>query len=117
MKRMWLLPLGLFLALGAGSMLGCKTHAPYAMSTGGPLIKNVRTLGRVEGVSVARYYLSIIGPIGDDSLEAAVADALSKKGGDSLINVTVGRERTSYLGFVTVIRTRVTGLAVKYPRG
>ena len=73
MKRMWLLPLGLILALGAGSMLGCKTHIPYAVSTGGPLMKNVKVIGRVEGTGVARYYLmGLLGPIGDDSLEAAM---------------------------------------------
>jgi len=97
------------------SLSACKTQIPYQVSVGGPLIQKVKIIGRVEGESKARYFLGgLIGPIGDDSLKVAMADALSKKGGDTLINVTVDREIFTFLGFMKEIRTRVTGIAVKY---
>lgn len=113
MKYMRLVPLASLL-VGAVFLVGCKTHVPHSVSTGGPLMKNVSTIGRVEGESNAKYYLGgLIGPIGDDSLAAAVKDALSKKGGDSLINMTVDRAVSRY-PFVMVVRTRVSGLAIRY---
>lgn len=109
----WFAVLSVFVAGFAFS--GCKTQVPYQVSVGGPLIQNAKVIGRVEGVGKAKYFLNgWVGPIGDDSLKAAFADALSKKGGDTLINVTVDREVYNFLGLMTEIRTRVTGLAVKY---
>ena len=102
-------------ALAVGAMAGCKSMNPLGVSAGGPVMKNVKVIGRSEGFSTARYYLmGLVGPIGDDSLEAAMTDALSKKGGDSLINVTVDREQFNVLGLMIESRTRVTGLAIKY---
>lgn len=117
MRYLRLLPLLLVAAFTIGSM-GCKTNVPYQVSVGGPLMKRVKVIGRVEGLGTARYFLGgFVGPIGDDSLKAAVADALSKKGGDSLINVTVDREVKTFIPGMPImieIKTRVTGLAIQY---
>ena len=119
MKELRLLPLALVLAMvGAGFTVGCKHHIPHSVSTGGPLIKDVKVIGRVEGESSASFFLfGLIGPVGDDTLKAAVQDALSKKGGDSLINMTVDRAVTQVVPrfpLVLTIRTKVSGLAVQY---
>lgn len=110
--RWLLLPVGAF---ALSNLTGCKTHIPFQVSTGGPVMKNVKVLGPTEGYASAKYFLGgLVGPVGDDSLEAAVADALSKKGGDSLISMTVDREVKTVPIFMREIRTRVTGVAVKY---
>jgi len=72
----------------------------------------------VEGESRAHYVLGM-GPTGDDSLKAAVADALAKRGGDTLINVTVDRAVTAFPPFgagswYRAVRTFVSGTAVRF---
>jgi len=56
-------------------------------------------------------------PFGDGSFSKAVEDALSARGGDALINVTV---TNSLYGFIPIYNvytftcTSVSGIAVKY---
>lgn len=106
---------GLLAALGL-TAVGCTTHIPHSASMGAPVdVGNVKNIGRVEGESSAQWFL-MFGPTGDDSLKAAVADALSKKGGDALVNMTVDRSVTafphmSYPLFLKV-KTTVTGTAI-----
>lgn len=77
----------------------------------------VEVLGRVEGQSRAHYILGY-GPVGDDSLKAAVADALSQKGGDTLINITIDRSVTKFPpmigGIYTAVDTRISGTAIRF---
>jgi hypothetical protein len=73
-------------------------------------------LGPVEGSSCRHFVLAVI-PFGDGSFSKAVEDALSARGGDALINVTV---TNSLYGFIPIYNvytftcTSVSGIAVKY---
>ena len=73
-------------------------------------------LGPVEGSGCRHFVLAVI-PFGDSSFSRAVDDALSKTGGDALINVTVS---SSLYGFVPIYNvysftcTSVNGIAVKF---
>lgn len=73
-------------------------------------------LGPVEGSSCRHFVLAVI-PFGDGSFSKAVEDALSSRGGDALINVTV---TNSLYGFIPIYNvytftcTSVSGIAVKY---
>lgn len=73
-------------------------------------------LGPVEGSSCRHFILAVI-PFGDSSFSRAVEDALAKKGGDALINVTVS---SSLYGFIPIYNvysftcTSVSGIAVKF---
>ena len=55
-------------------------------------------LGPVEGSGCRHFILAII-PFGDSSFSKAVDEALSQKGGDALINVTVS---SSLYGFIPI---------------
>ena len=73
-------------------------------------------LGPVEGSS-CRHFVRAVIPFGDGSFSKAVEDALSSRGGDALINVTV---TNSLYGFIPIYNvytftcTSVSGIAVKY---
>lgn len=116
MKRM--AGLGALVALPL--MAGCTVYVPHSVSMGGVVMPDVKVVGRVEGTASAKYILGF-GPFGDDSLKAAVADALAQQGGDTLVNVTVDR---SIMGFphpsaATIykeIKTTVSGTAIKFTR-
>ena len=75
-----------------------------------------KELGPVEGSSCRHFVLAVI-PFGDGSFSKAVEDALSARGGDALINVTV---TNSLYGFIPIYNvytftcTSVSGIAVKY---
>jgi len=100
----------------AGTFLfGCTQHIPHSASMAAPFEADVQMIGPVSGESTASWFLGM--PTGDDSLKAAVNDALSKKGGDALVNMTVDRSirafpHLSYPLFI-IVKTRVTGAAVK----
>ncbi len=99
---------------------GCTTYIPHSASMGGVVMTNVEVLGRVEGRSRAQYIMGY-GPLGDDSLKAAVADALSQKGGDSLINITVDRSITKFPpmvgGLYMAVDTHISGTAIRFTGG
>ncbi|ULA61794.1 MAG: hypothetical protein LZF60_380006 [Nitrospira sp.] len=73
-------------------------------------------LGQVEGSSCRHFVIAVI-PFGDGSFSKAVEAALSSRGGDALINVTV---TNSLYGFIPIYNvysftcTTVSGIAVKY---
>jgi len=83
------------------------------------LLKSGRTfqeLGPAEG-EACRYFLLAVIPWGDSAFSAAVNNALSEKGGDALINVTIS---SSLYGFIPIYNvfsytcTNVKGIAVKF---
>ncbi|MBI4668770.1 MAG: hypothetical protein HY747_06230 [Elusimicrobia bacterium] len=110
--------IGMLLAAGA-LFAGCTTYFPHSVSMGGVVMTDVEVVGRVEGTSRAHYIFGY-GPIGDDSLKAAVADALSQKGGDTLVNVTVDRAVTKFPpmigGMYMAVDTRVSGTAIRFKK-
>lgn len=114
--RHFRLLMSLVVVLAAGSMVGCTKYLPHSVGMGGPVDAGATAIGRVDGRSNAYYFLGF-GPFGDDSLKAATADALSKKGGDAVVNVTVDRAliafpHPSYPLYLNVT-TEVSGTAVK----
>lgn len=79
--------------------------------------KQFKELGPGQGEACRFFLLGMI-PWGDATFSAAVDDALSKSGGDALINVTVSN---SLYGFLPVFYnvfsytcTDVKGIAVKF---
>lgn len=78
--------------------------------------QSYKELGPVEGES-CRYFLLGVAPWGDATFSTAVDKALTKSGGDALINVTV---TNSLYGFVPIYNvfdytcTNVKGIAIKY---
>jgi hypothetical protein len=85
-------------------------------STGlGPNEKPVRV---VSGEASAYYVLGFIGPLGDDSLQAAVEDARSQAKSDTMVNVFVDRQIMNfpfdYFALVSRIQTRVYGTLIQY---
>jgi len=73
---------------------GCTTYFPHCISTT-QLADQMDIIGAVSGESRSTY-IFIVGPFGEDSLKAAVADALAKSGGDALVNVTVDLGVTTF---------------------
>ncbi|MBX3335867.1 MAG: hypothetical protein KF876_17180 [Nitrospira sp.] len=112
------------LVLGAALMTGCTSVGNLGIVTK-PSANNAdrlksgvsfEELGPVEGSGCRHFILAII-PFGDSSFSKAVDEALSQKGGDALINVTVS---SSLYGFIPIYNvysftcTSVSGIAVKY---
>ena len=112
------------LVLGAALMTGCTSVGNLGMVTK-PSANNAdrlksgvsfEALGPVEGSGCRHFILAII-PFGDSSFSKAVDEALSQKGGDALINVTVSSSVSGTTPIYTVYSftcTSVSGIAVKY---
>lgn len=95
---------------------GCTIFVPTPPQMSSTEIQNnVQVVGTVEGESRVSYVLGF-GPFGDNSLKAAIQDALSKRGGDALINVSIDQASTSFFGVYSLVRTMVMGTAVKYSK-
>ena len=116
-KLLLLLLVGLFLT-GCASVgnLGMVTKN---MDNPGALLKNARSykeLGPVEGEACRFFVLAVI-PFGDSTFSSAVDEALTKSGGDALLNVTVS---SSLYGFIPIYNffsytcTNVRGIAIKF---
>lgn len=112
--RMTARTLLLSLALG---LTGCTHYLPAAVSSTS-LGPKERPVGVVNGISSAYYFLGI-GPSGDDSLRAAVEDALSQGKADTMVNVFVDRQVMNFpfdfFPVFSLIRTSVYGTLVQYP--
>lgn len=100
---------------------GCTVFVPPPPHMASSSIPNSEIVGTVDGESRA-YYVMGFGPFGDNSLKAAIKDALSKRGGDALTNVAVDQSVT-YFGagpalaqynFGFSVKTKVYGTAVRY---
>ena len=97
---------------GALGLVTAREDASTVL-TQGPLTYD--ELGAVEGEACRHFVLAII-PWGASDFRAAVDDALSKKGGDALINVTVDSSLYGIFPIYNVYSitcTRVRGTAVR----
>ncbi|MCG2725262.1 MAG: hypothetical protein L6420_03220 [Elusimicrobia bacterium] len=99
---------------------GCAYYQPTAVSTNSIGGKYERPTGIAEGVASKFYFFPCYAACstGEDSLKAAITDALAGRNADTLANVYVDR-RTIYfphIYFPLFIRTDVivTGTLVKY---
>ena len=95
---------------------GCVHYMPVAVSSA-PLGPKEHPVAVVSGEASAYYFMGF-GPMGDDSLEAAVADAKGQKDSDTIMNVFVDRRLFCFplCGFslITQGTTRIYGTLVKY---
>ena len=106
-----------------GLLTGCTVFVPPPPHMAATSIPNTEIVGVVDGESSA-YYVFGMGPFGDNSLKAAIKDALSKRGGDALTNVAIdqsfkyfgaGPSLPAYnVGFS--VKTKVYGTAVRYKK-
>lgn len=112
----------LVLALMAGGAAGCTRYIPHSLTMGGVGMPPVEVIGNVEGVSRQRKVCLFMLPIsvtGDYSLKSALADALSKRGGDTLINVTRDDAFTTYPFLIINIfdrKTVLNGTAIRFKK-
>ena len=111
MKRLYalILVLGLFAVI----VSGCTVYRPYQAA---PLttLDGVKVIGPAEGETCQTYVFGL--PVGgEDTIRGAIADALSKTGGDTLINYTVDRKKFR-APIVSKECTCVTGTAVKFEK-
>ena len=101
---------------GLIALAGCTIFMPAPPQMASTEISpNVQIVGTVEGEARSSYVFGF-GPFGENSLRAAIQDALSKRGGDALINVSIDQATTNVFGVYTVRRTMVMGTAVKFPK-
>ena len=109
--------------LAALALAGCTVFVPTPPHMSSTAIPGSEIVGVVEGESRA-YYIFGIGPFGDNSLKAAIKDALSKRGGDTITNVAIDQV-TTYFGAGPAlpqynlglsVRTKVYGTAIRYKR-
>ena len=96
---------------------GCVHYLPAAVSTNPIGSKYEKPVKVVTGVSRA-YYIGGIGPIGNDSLEAALDDALGYARADTMANVFVDRRLICFplcnLPLIFRVDTIITGTLVDY---
>jgi len=96
-------------------MIGCTYYLPPSVSSTslGPKEKPVM----IKSGRSSSYYVLFFGPFGDNSLEAAINDAVGKNG-DTMINVFVDRKMIffpfPYFSLFTVNDTMVHGTIIKY---
>ena len=102
---------------------GCTVFVPPPPHMASSAVPNVEIVGTVDGESKASYLFGF-GPFGDNSLKAAIKDALSKRGGDTLTNVALDQSCTYFgagpsfplLNFGFSVTTKVYGTAVRYKK-
>jgi hypothetical protein len=107
------------LALAGAALLtlsACVVHMPAAVSS--------TSLGPQEQVLDVRkgrsqsFYILFFGPFGNDSISAAVDNAIGDTDADTMMNVFVDRKKTYIpfpgLSLVTLTDTEVLGTLVRY---
>jgi hypothetical protein len=98
-------------------MTGCVHYQPAIVST--------TSIGEQEiplkvtyGESSAYYLFGILGPLGNDSLQAAIEDAQGDAPSDTIVNVFIDRQVLNfpfdYLPLITRIKTNIYGTLIKY---
>lgn len=101
-------------SVGTVGMVTKSSAEPVAILKNGQAYKE---LGTAQG-EACRFFLLGIFPWGDATMSAAVDDALSKVGGDAMVNVTVSNSLYGLLPvFYNVFSytcTDVKGIAVKF---
>lgn len=115
----------LFLAGLVFAMAGCTSVGSVGMVTKSSaepvsILKNgqaYKELGFAQGEACRFFLLGMI-PWGDATMSTAVDDALSKVGGDALVNVTVSNSLYGLLpvfwNIFSYTCTEVKGIAVKF---
>lgn len=107
-------------------LFGCTSIGTLGLvtkSTGDPgaLLRNgqsYKELGMVRG-EASRFFLLALVPWGDASCSTAVDNALSKVGGDALINVTVSNSLYGFIPLYNILSyttTEVQGIAIKFEK-
>ena len=83
---------------------GCAYYQPAAVSSASIGSQYERPVGMAEGKATRWYFFPCWGlcPVGEDSLKAALNDALTATPGDTLANVFVDRKITFYPGYFGV---------------
>lgn len=119
MKKILILA-GLFFVLAGCTSVGTVGMVTKSSAEPVSILKNgqaYKELGAAQGEACRFFLLGMI-PWGDATLSTAVDDALSKVGGDAMVNVTVSN---SLYGFLPVVYnvfsytcTDVKGIAVKF---
>ncbi len=97
------------------ALLGCIYHRPFQVSTTslGPKEIPVKT----SAGSASAFYFLFLGPFGDDSLEAAIKNAVSnEKSGnvDTMVNVFVDRKILEFPFVFKKMTTTVWGTLIRY---
>lgn len=102
------------------ALQGCVHYYPSTISTTSLHGKYEKPVRVISGESHAFYILGM-GPIGNDSLEAAIEDAQGDAPGDSMVNVFVDRKVLTfpftYFPLITRITTNIRGTLIKYVEG
>ena|GEM_PF-6567264 len=96
---------------------GCSFYHPIAVSSTGIGGQYERPSGMASGKAARWYFFPCYAlcSSGDDSMQAAVADAMSGKTGETLANVFAERKTTVYIPFLLAkSEISVTGTMVKY---
>lgn len=107
------------LLLGGCTSVGNLGIVTKPSANNADLLRNgtsFQELGTAEA-TVCRHFIIAVFPFGNSTFSKAVDKALSERGGDALINVTVS---TSLYGFIPIYNvysftcTTVNGVAVKF---
>lgn len=114
---------GLGVMVAMSLLAGCTVFMPPPPHMASSEVPTSEIIGTVDGQSRA-YYILGMGPFGDNSLKAAIKDALSKRGGDTLTNVAVDQNIKFFglgpsLPFLNIgfsVNTKVYGTAVRYKK-
>jgi hypothetical protein len=119
MKRT-LVSLGLAMLMGLSGCTTVGTMGMMSKSSLDPIAKvqkaTIKDLGPAQG-EACRYFLLAVLPWGKSDMQAAVDNALSRSGGDALINVAVSSGLYGFIPIYNVFSytcTRVSGTAVKF---
>lgn len=98
-------------------LIGCVKYMPLMVSTNSINSKYEKPTRVVTGISSA-YFICGLPISGDDSLNAAVADAMSYGRGDTLENVFIDRKIVGfpsiYFPIIGMVQTSILGTLVKY---
>jgi hypothetical protein len=106
--------ISIIMLAGVVFLLSCATTPVGITSSNTPLHNKTITenLGKVEGESSIRFALLGLWTFGKLDIQSAIDDALSKKGGDAMINIKCYESYTYFL-IGSVKKVRIEGEAVK----
>ena len=107
-------------ALALALTSGCVYYKPFCVSSTSMGPENETPVRVTTGESTA-FYIFGLGPIGNNSLEAAVEDALGDAPADSMVNVFADQSLMVFphpaIPIIKRFQTTVFGTLVKYKKG